>query len=136
MEVIRESCGWIKDNPLMIMLIWLVFIDIIFGTARAIIEHTFNSSVGKKGLILKVAMILSSIITVFIDYVVDINFLNIIPKSISDTLSLGEPGLCETVIILFCVYELTSVIKNWSKLGLPGSKKLSQLLTKFTDELQ
>lgn len=135
MYISGEVLNWVNSNPLMVLLLWLMFLDVILGTARAIIEKNFNSSVGKKGLITKVAMLLAAISTVFVDYAVDINFLAIIPKSISNAIGIGEPGLCETVIILFSIYEAVSVVKNWSKLGLPGAKKLENILSKFTNEL-
>lgn len=60
-------------------LVALIFVGLILGSASALIDKSFNSSVGKKGLIIKVAMVLCAICTVFIDYAVDINFLSIIP---------------------------------------------------------
>lgn len=135
MYISGEVLNWVNSNPLMVLLLWLMFLDVILGTARAILEKNFNSSVGKKGLITKVAMLIAAISTVFVDYAVDINFLAIIPESISNAIGIGEPGLCETVIILFSIYEAVSVVKNWSKLGLPGAKKLENILSKFTNEL-
>lgn len=136
MDIWNETVNWVNNSPLMIGLMWIMFIDVILGSARAIIEKKFNSSVGKKGVIIKVAMALTSVCAVFLDYAVDINFLAFIPQSICDALNIGQPGSCETVIILFGVYELTSILKNWSALGLPGSKKLEELLKKYTDELK
>ena len=136
MEIVNQTIDWLQGSMLMHCLVALIFIDLILGSARALIERSFNSSIGKKGLILKVAMILCSICTVFIDYAVDIDFFYIIPKSIIGALGVaGEPGLCETVIILFGIYEAISIVKNWSKLGLPGAKKLEAILEKYTGEI-
>lgn len=135
MYISEKVLSWINNNPLMVLLLWLMFLDVILGTVRAILEKSFNSSVGKKGLITKVAILVAAISSVFVDYAVDINFLSIIPESISNAIGIGEPGLCETVIILFSIYEAVSVVKNWSKLDLPGSKKLESILGKFTNEL-
>lgn len=134
MEIINKTIEWLQGSMLIHSLVALIFIDLILGSARALIEKSFNSSVGKKGLIIKVAMVMCSICTVFIDYAVDINFLSIIPQNITTAIGIGEPGLCETVIILFGFYELTSILKNWSKLGLPGAKKFEKLLSKYTNE--
>lgn len=135
MQMINESLEWIQNNSLMQALIWVIFFDIILGTARALIEKSFNSSVGKKGLIMKVSMVLAAICSVFIDYAVNFN-ISIIPKSIAEALGVAEAGLCETVIMLFALYECTSIVKNWSKLGLPFAKKLTALLEKYTGELK
>ena len=135
METINQMMQWMQSSNLLHALISLIFTDIILGSARAIIDKSFNSSIGKKGLIIKVAMILSAISSVFIDYALNINFLGIIPQEIANTLCLGEVGFCEATIILFGVYELTSILKNWSYLGLPGAKKLQGLLEKYTNEL-
>ena len=135
MQIINNTLQWLQESMLMHTLVALIFLDLIFGSARALINKSFNSSVGKNGLILKVAMVLSSICTVFIDYAVDINFLSVIPSSITDFLGISQPGLCETVIILFCMYELTSILKNYSALGLPGAKRREELLKKYTGEL-
>ena len=135
MNILNHTLNWLQTSPLMLSLISLIIIDIILGSARAIIDKSFNSSIGKKGLIIKVAMILSAISSVFIDYALNINFLGIIPQEIANTLCLGEVGFCETTIILFGIYELTSILKNWSYLGLPGAKKLQGLLEKYTNEL-
>lgn len=135
METINQMIEWMQNSNLLHALISLIFTDIILGTARALIDKSFNSSIGKKGLIIKVTMILCAIGSVFIDYALNINFLGIIPQEIANMLCLGEVGFCEATIILFGVYELTSILKNWSYLGLPGAKKLQGLLEKYTNEL-
>lgn len=135
MQIINNTLQWLQGSTLMHTLVALIFLDLIFGSARALIDKSFNSSVGKSGLIIKVTMILSAICAVFIDCVLDIDFLSIIPRSITDALGIGKPGFCETVIILFGIYETTSILKNYSKLGLPGAKKLEELLKKYTNEL-
>ena len=135
MDLNSEVIVWIQNNPLMCGLAWLILFDILLGSARAIIDKSFNSSAGKKGLILKVAMLLCSICAVFIDYAVNINFFAFVPESITTALNLQDIGLCEFIIILFGFHELTSILKNWSKLGLPGGSKLQELLSKYTNEL-
>ena len=74
MYISEKVLSWINNNPLMVLLLWLMFLDVILGTVRAILEKSFNSSVGKKWLITKVAILVAAISSVFVDYAVDINF--------------------------------------------------------------
>lgn len=135
MNILNHTLNWLQTSPLMLSLISLILIDIILGSARAIIDKRFNSSIGKKGIIMKITMILVACCSVLIDYALNINFLFLIPEDVSRALNLGEPGLCEIIILSQSLYELTSICKHWSLLGLPGASKLEKLLKKFTDEI-
>lgn len=136
MYIIEASLNWLKSNPLMICLIDLITIDIILGSSKAILEKKFNSSIGKKGIIIKITMILVAICSVGIDYMLNINFLFLLPDEVKSMLNIGEPGLCEIIILLLILYELTSICKNWSALGLPGAQKLKRFLEKFSNEMK
>ena len=90
-------------------------------------------------IILKILMIISLIILMMIDYVINFDFIGFIPDEIKQFINI-KIGISSVFAILFILYEFTSVLKNMVKCGLPVPKKLKEkienLLNNFTTELE
>ena len=117
------------------ILLYAVIFDTFLGVFRAIRERKFNSCVGIDGAIRKAAMILSVVFLMFIDSVVQINFLFMIPKEYLQFLGIERLGICELFCLLFIVYEAISILKNMSLCGLPVPAKMKRWLLKFLDDM-
>ena len=112
-----------------IILLYAVVMDTILGVLRAIKEHKFNSCVGIDGAIRKAAMILSVVFLMFIDSIVQINFLFMIPEEYLQYIGIEQLGICELFCLLFILYEAISILKNMTLCGLPVPMRVK------TDEL-
>jgi toxin secretion/phage lysis holin len=78
--MITELISFIGRHSFFIILLYAVLMDTILGVLRAIKEHKFNSCVGIDGAIRKVAMLFSVMFLMFIDSMVQIDFLFMIPQ--------------------------------------------------------
>lgn len=116
----------------------LVFFDTLFGVIRAIKEHSLNSSIGIDGAIRKISMLISLVGLKIADMIIGFNFVGFVPKDIRAFLSLEFVGTAEFFGLLYCGYEIVSVLKNMTLCGLPVKglwKMVRKLLSKYTKEL-
>ena len=116
-----------------------IVLDTILGSARALKEHKWNSTVGINGMIRKSAMIVCIITFIILDNIMHINFLGMIPEEILSVAHIESAGITEFFGILFILYEITSILKNMVLCGLPVPKviktKIEALLNNMTTEL-
>ena len=116
----------------------LIVFDTIFGIIRAIKEHSFNSSVGIDGAIRKISMLVSLVGLQIADFITGFNLIGFIPKEIRTYLPLEVIGLAEFFGLIYCSYEMVSVLKNMALCGLPVKKLwevVQKFLSKYTKEL-
>lgn len=116
----------------------LIVFDTIFGIIRAIKERSFNSSVGIDGAIRKVSMLVSLVGLQIADFITGFNLIGFIPKEIRAYLPLEVIGLAEFFGLIYCSYEIVSVLKNMALCGLPVKKlweAVQKFLSKYTKEL-
>lgn len=123
------------NNIIFYLLIITILLDIFLGSLRALKEKKWNSTVGINGILRKTAMIGSSIFLIIIDSILKIDLLFFIPKEITHTLKLNEVGIFELFGIMFMLYEITSILKNMVKCGLPIPKKIKQTIEKLLNNL-
>lgn len=131
----NELIVFLEANAFFIILLYTELLDIALGVLRAIKEHKFNSCVGIDGAIRKVAMLLSVVFLMFIDSVVKIDFLCLIPKEYLSILRLGRVGVCELFCLLFISYEIVSILKNMTLCGLPVPEKIRSFVKKFLENM-
>ncbi len=116
----------------------LIVFDTIFGVIRAIKEHSFNSSVGIDGAIRKVSMLVSLVGLQIADFITGFNLIGFIPQEIRAYLPLEVIGLAEFFGLIYCSYEIVSVLKNMALCGLPVKRlweAVQKFLSKYTKEL-
>lgn len=134
----KEILNNIIENKLIIVVVVFTILDILLGCVRAVKEHKWNSTVGINGGLRKVAMIVSLLLLLVSDTLLDLNLLGFIPADLEA--KFPNIGLTEIFGILFFLYEFTSILKNMIKCGIPVPKKLKQkvekLLNEFTTELE
>lgn len=110
-----------------------IIMDIIFGCLRAVREKTFNSSVGINGMIRKAGMMISVICMCWVDSVIQLNLIGFVPEAIRNYLPIEKVDTMTFFAIIFCVYEILSVLKNMTLSGLPVNK-IWETLRKFLKE--
>ena len=127
--------AFIGMHSFFILLLYAVLLDTILGVLRAIKEHKFNSCVGIDGAIRKVAMLFSVLFLMFIDSMVQIDFLFMIPQEYLEYIGISRLGICEIFCILFILYEAVSVLKNMTLCGLPVPARMKKFIQKFLDDM-
>lgn len=125
----------IEAHSIFILLLYAVLLDTVLGVLRAIKEHKFNSCVGIDGAIRKVAMLFSVLILMFIDSMVRIDFLFMIPEEYMQHLGITKLGICELFCLLFVLYEIISILKNMTLCGLPVPAKIKIFVQTFLDNM-
>lgn len=128
-----------NNQNIKILIIFIVF-DVIFGVLRALKEKKINSCIGIDGIIRKVGMILTIIICIVIDKMINIDLIAFVPVEVKNYINVDKVGLAFLFNVLYIVFEILSVFKNMIKCKLPLPKKLKSLLEKilkeFTSEMK
>lgn len=130
-----ELILFIGKHSFFIILLYAVLMDTILGVLRAVKEHKFNSCVGIDGAIRKIAMLFSVMFLMFIDSIVQIDFLFMIPQEYMQWIGITRMGVCELFCLLFVLYEIVSILKNMTLCGLPVPTKLKDFIQKFLDDM-
>ena len=128
------------NNDGMKVLIVVIALDLILGILRAIREKSINSCIGIDGMIRKVGMLIVIVFLTIIDTIIHLNLIGFIPKSIRETLQIGQVGISSLFNILFIVFEILSIFKNMILCKLPIPKKLQvyleNVMKEFTGEIK
>lgn len=133
MAILTEAA----NNKVFQLVVIMVVLDTIFGCARAIREHKFNSSVGIDGAIRKVMMLVSVVALILIDHILRVNLIGFIPNDVRQYIG-GNIGIAELFALLYIAYEAVSILKNMVLCGLPVKRvwiAVRKYLLKYTDEL-
>lgn len=125
----------IESHLFFVILLYAVILDTVLGVLRAIKEHKFNSCVGIDGAIRKVAMLFSILLLMFVDSIVNIDFLFMIPEKYLQYIGISKMGICELFCLLFILYEIVSILKNMTLCGLPVPTRLKLFIQKFLDDM-
>lgn len=133
--MLNEILTMIGAHSFFIILLYAVLLDTILGVLRAIKEHKFNSCVGIDGAIRKVAMLLSVVFLMFVDAMVQIDFLFMIPEDYIQYIGINRMGICELFCLLYILYEIVSILKNMTLCGLPVPTRLKTFIQKFLDNM-
>ena len=123
------------NNIIFYLLVTAILLDIFLGSLRALKEKKCNITIGINGILRKTAIIGISILLIIIDSILKIDLLFFIPKEITNTLKLNEVGIFELFGIMFILYEITSILKNMVKCGLPIPKKIKRTIEKLLNNL-
>ena len=138
MGIIAEIYSHATHSTLLILVVLAVVADICFGIIRAIRERKFNSNFGIDGALRKVAMLLSLVVLVIVDAVIQFNFIGFVPMDVRTALGLETIGVAEFFSLLYLAYEIVSILKNMVLCGLPVKgvwNAVRKFLGKYTTEL-
>lgn len=132
---VSEFLVFVEAHSFFVILLYAVLLDTVLGVLRAIKEHKFNSCVGIDGAIRKVAMLFSVLLLMFVDTIVNIDFLFMVPKEYLKYIGISKMGICEIFCLLFILYEIVSILKNMTLCGLPVPTRLKKFIQKFLDDM-
>ena len=127
-----------NNKSLQILIIFIV-LDVIFGVLRAIKERQLNSTIGIDGIIRKTGMMITIVVSIILDKIINIDLLFFIPDNIKTLLSINTCGITILFNSLYVIFESLSILKNMKRCGIPFPKKLNdfleKLLSEFTSEV-
>lgn len=130
----------LTDNIYLKSLILFIIFDVIFGVLRALKERKINSTIGIDGIIRKCGMMLSIILCLIIDNIINIDLIIFIPEEIKSYIGINRAGITFLFNSLYIVFEILSIMKNMVKCELPIPKKIKNILEKilkeFTKEME
>lgn len=130
----------LTDNIYLKSLILFIVFDVIFGVLRALKERKINSTIGIDGIIRKCGMMLSIILCLIIDNIINIDLIIFIPEEIKSYIGINKAGITFLFNSLYIVFEILSIMKNMVKCELPIPKKIKNILEKilkeFTKEME
>lgn len=135
---ITEFIEVAANNTIIELVVLAIVFDTIFGVLRAVKERKFNSCAGIDGAIRKVGMLISLVLMLAVDMLVNINLIGFIPETVRTYLGITSVGVAEFFALLYIAYEVTSIFKNMALCGLPVKKiweTVREFLSKYTDEL-
>lgn len=128
------------NNKNIKLLIIFIALDVIFGFLRSIKERKTNSTIGIDGIIRKTGMIITIIVTIILDKMVNIDLLIFIPNDLKTYLNIGKCGITLLFNSLYIIFEILSIFKNMLKCEIPFPSKLNKflerLLKEFTSEVK
>lgn len=117
------------------VLITFIVLDVLFGVFRAIIEKEANSTIGIDGLIRKTAMIITIVVCLFLDFLIQIDLISFFPVELKDLLHINKIGISELFAVLYILFESLSILKNMYKCKLPIPRPLKKWIEKLLKEL-
>lgn len=127
----------IDDTSLKLLIIFIA-VDVIFGILRSIKERSIASTIGIDGIIRKVGMLVSIVVCIILDYIIDVNLIGFLPNDITEILPINKVGIGTLFNILYIMFEVLSIFKNMIRCELPIPKKLQiyleKILNEFTNE--
>ena len=128
-----------NNKSLQILVIFIV-LDVIFGFLRAVKERRLNSTIGIDGIIRKTGMMITIVVAVILDKIINIDLLFFIPNEAKTILNINECGITILFNLLYIIFESLSILKNMKRCGIPFPRKLNnfleKLLSEFTSEVE
>ena len=137
MEMIINFLQTYADR-IILMTVYSVMVDVVFGTLRAVKERKFNSTIGIDGLIRKGGMIITLVLMLPVDLALHLNLIAFIPEAARTWLGIQSVGITDFFAIMFACYEVVSILKNMTLCGLPVKAiwvKVHDFLDDYTTEL-
>lgn len=130
-----------QHTTIIIVAIAIIF-DTLLGFFLSVKDKKTYSSIGIDGMIRKASMLACIVFLVCLDYILHINIIGWLPEQILQIFKIvhmDNIGISDVFSVLFVVFELLSILKNWALMGLPMFKGVNEWIEKFletfTDEL-
>ena len=142
MEKMEMLFNYLQAHRMLALVAFVIIFDLFLGVMRSIIEINTYSSSGFYGLIRILWMIACLLFLVVLDFLIHLDLIAWLPSQILDifkAIGITTIGISDVFALLFIVFELLSILKNWALIGLPMFKgvneKVTRFLETFTDEM-
>lgn len=140
--LLQTLVSYLAQHKVITLVILAILFDLFIGLLLACKSKKVNSTIGIDGMIRKVGMLGSIVFLVFVDFLLGFNLIGWLPESILamfKAIGMQVIGISDLFGLLFAAFEVLSIIKNWTLLGLPMFKGVNDwcvnFLETFTDEM-
>ena len=134
--------NYLHQHTTIIIVAVAIIFDTLLGFFLSVKDKKTYSSIGIDGMIRKVSMIACLLFLVVLDFLIHLDLIAWLPSQILDifkAIGITTIGISDVFALLFIVFELLSILKNWALIGLPMFKgvneKVTRFLETFTDEM-
>lgn len=128
--------NYLHNHTTIIIVVVAVVFDTLLGFFLSIKDKKTYSSIGIDGMIRKVSMLACVVFLVCLDFILHINLIGWLPEQILQIFKIvhmDNIGISDVFSVLFVVFELLSILKNWALMGLPMFKGVNEWIEKFLE---
>ena len=128
--------NYLHQHTTIIIVAVAIIFDTLLGFFLSVKDKKTYSSIGIDGMIRKASMLACVVFLVCLDYILHINIIGWLPEQILQIFKIvhmDNIGISDVFSVLFVVFELLSILKNWALMGLPMFKGVNKWIEKFLE---
>lgn len=128
--------NYLHQHTTIIIVAVAIIFDTLLGFFLSVKDKKTYSSIGIDGMIRKASMLACVVFLVCLDYILHINIIGWLPEQllqIFKIVHMDNIGISDVFSVLFVVFELLSILKNWALMGLPMFKGVNEWIEKFLE---
>lgn len=128
--------NYLHQHTTIIIVAVAIIFDTLLGFFLSVKDKKTYSSIGIDGMIRKASMLACIVFLVCLDYILHINIIGWLPEQILQIfkiIHMDNIGISDVFSVLFVVFELLSILKNWALMGLPMFKGVNEWIEKFLE---
>lgn len=128
--------NYLHQHTTIIIVAVAIIFDTLLGFFLSVKDKKTYSSIGIDGMIRKASMLACIVFLVCLDYILHINIIGWLPEQILQIFKIvhmDNIGISDVFSVLFVVFELLSILKNWALMGLPMFKGVNEWIEKFLE---
>lgn len=128
--------NYLHQHTTIIIVAVAIIFDTLLGFFLSVKDKKTYSSIGIDGMIRKASMLACVVFLVCLDYILHINIIGWLPEQILQIFKIvhmNNIGISDVFSVLFVVFELLSILKNWALMGLPMFKGVNEWIEKFLE---
>ena len=128
--------NYLHQHTTIIIVAVAIIFDTLLGFFLSVKDKKTYSSIGIDGMIRKASMLACIVFLVCLDYILHINIIGWLPEQILQIFKIvhmDNIGISDVFSVLFVVFELLSILKNWALMGLPMFKGVNDWIEKFLE---
>lgn len=125
--------NYLHQHTTIIIVAVAIIFDTLLGFFLSVKDKKTYSSIGIDGMIRKASMLACVVFLVCLDYILHINIIGWLPEQILQIFKIvhmDNIGISDVFSVLFVVFELLSILKNWALMGLPMFKGVNEWIGK------
>ncbi len=128
--------NYLHQHTTIIIVAVAIIFDTLLGFFLSVKDKKTYSSIGIDGMIRKASMLACIVFLVCLDFILHINLIGWLPEQILQIFKIvhmDNIGISDVFSVLFVVFELLSILKNWALMGLPMFKGVNEWIEKFLE---
>lgn len=128
--------NYLHQHTTIIIVAVAIIFDTLLGFFLSVKDKKTYSSIGIDGMIRKASMLACIVFLVCLDFILHINIIGWLPEQILQIFKIvhmDNIGISDVFSVLFVVFELLSILKNWALMGLPMFKGVNEWIEKFLE---